>query len=78
MHAFVTILFAVVTAFLVAGILALIKIGSSALLRFVDKRWKSTGVIILILCWVLLLPVMVLVSIVVGFYLYLTVKPSYV
>ena len=78
MHAVVTILFAVVTAFLVAGILALIKIGSIALLRFVDKRWKSTGVIILILCWVLLLPVMVLVSIVVGFYLYLTVKPSYV
>ena len=78
MNALVTILLAVVAAFLVAGILALIKIGSSALLRFVDKRWKSIGVIILILCWVLLLPIMVLLSIVVGCYLYLTVKPSYV
>ena len=78
MHALVTILFAIVAAFLVAGILALIKIGSSAILRFVEKRWKSAGVIILILCWISLLPIMVLASIAVGFYLYLTVKPSYV
>ncbi len=78
MHTLLTILFAVVTAFLAAGILALIKIGSSAVLRFFEKRWQSRGVIILILCWLFLLPIMVLVSIVVGFYLYLTVKPSYV
>lgn len=71
-------LFAVTAAIIVAGLTVLLQIGSSKILRFAEEHWGATGVAIVILSWFLLLPIMILSSIIIGLYLYLTVKPTYV
>jgi|GEM_PF-3142065 hypothetical protein len=72
------VLIAIALAFLVAGLTALLKLGSGEILRIVEARWKARGVITLIICWFVLLPIMMLVSILFGLYRFLTVKPHYV
>jgi len=72
------VLIAIALAFLVAGLTALLKLGSGEILRLVEVRWKASGVITLIICWFILLPIMMLASILFGLYRLLTVKPHYV
>jgi len=77
MHILLKVLLAVIAAFIVASLIALLKIGSSEILRFAEQRWKSRGVISVIILWVLLLPIMMLISILTGLYIFLTVKKDY-
>jgi len=72
------VLIAISLACLVAGLAALLKLGSGEITRLVELRWKARGVITLIACWFILLPIMMLASILFGLYRFLTVKPHYV
>lgn len=78
MHTLLVTLIAIVFAILVAGLAALLKLGSGEILRAVEARWNGKGVIVLVFSWVILLPLMILASIVFGLYRLLTVKPHYV
>ncbi len=71
-------LIAILFALLVAGLAALLKLGSNELLQLVEQKWGAKGVIVLVLSWVILLPLMMLASIVFGLYRIVTIKPHYV
>ena len=78
MHTLLATLIAIAFAFLVAGLAAILKLGSSEILRVVEEKWSAKGVILLIISWIVLLPIMMISSIVFGLYRLLTVKPHYV
>ncbi len=78
MHALLTITITLLAAFIVAGLFALLKLGSGEILRVVEEKWSAKGVILLIISWIVLLPIMMISSIVFGLYRLLTVKPHYV
>lgn len=73
----VIFLFVIFTALLAAAALALIKIGAAEVFRYAEARWKGFGAIAIIFCWVIVLPVMVLLSFFVGLYRFITVNYRY-
>ena len=70
----VIIIFWVALAVLTAVTLALFTIGAAEIFRFAENKYKGYGVAAVLLCWFILLPIMVLLSILVGLYKYITVK----
>jgi len=78
MQTFVGLLFAILAAIAVAGIIALLQIGANEIFRKIESKWGIPGVIILLLSWLILLPVLMLASILYGLYRFITVKPHYV
>jgi len=73
MNLFIIFIFVVVTALLAATALALIKIGSEEILRYAEQKKNGTGVFLIVLSWIILLPIMVLLSLFVGLYKYIIV-----
>ena len=60
----------IATAFLAAAMLALFKIGAGEIFRYAEQRWMGKGVIFVLFCWVIVLPIMVLLSLILGLYLF--------
>ena len=73
MNLFVICLFVVITAPLAVIALALIKIGSEEIFRYAEQKKNGIGVLCILLSWIILLPIMVLLSLFVGLYKYLVV-----
>lgn len=61
------------SALFAAAILALIKIGAQSILRYAENRWGASGGIAIIFAWVIAFPVMVLLSLLRGLYLFFAV-----
>lgn len=74
MSLFIIFIFVVVTALLAAISLALIKIGSEEILRYAEQKKNGIGVLLIILSWIILLPIMVLLSLFIGLYKYIVIS----
>jgi len=74
MSLFIIFIFVVATALLAAISLALIKIGSEEILRYAEQKKNGIGVLLIILSWIILLPIMVLLSLFVGLYKYIVIS----
>jgi hypothetical protein len=71
---FIIFIFVVTTASLAAIALALIKIDSEEIFRYAEQKKNGMGVFIFLTCWIILLPIMILLSLFVGLYKYIIVK----
>ena len=62
------------SALLAAAMLASIKIGAQSIFRSAESRWGASGAIAIIFAWVIAFPIMVLLSLLHGIYLFFSVK----
>ena len=78
MKLLIIVLFVLITAPLAAAALALIKIGAQEIFFYAEHKMKGIGVFIILLSWIILLPIMILLSLIVGLYKYIAVNfPKY-
>ena len=67
----------VLSALAVAAMLSLIKIGAHSILEFAENKWNGSGAVVVIILWFITFPIMVIISLVLGFYRCMTVKQTY-
>ncbi len=78
MRLLIICLFVVITAPLAAITLALIKIGAEEIFRYAEQKKNGIGALLVLLSWIILLPIMLLLSLFAGLYKYVTFKsPKY-
>lgn len=72
----VIIMIWVALAVFTAVTLALFTLGAGEIFRMAENKYKGYGVAAVLLCWFILLPIMVVLSIFVGLYRFITVNWS--
>ena len=78
MNLFIICLFVVISAVLAASALALIKVGAEEIFRYAEQKKNGIGVLLVLLSWIILLPIMILLSLFVGLYKFIVVRfPKY-